>query len=489
MKVLLIYPEVQSSVTNTATYSLPLGLGAIATYCHQIFGNEMEVKILDGSMMVHHEQEMVLKEYQPDIVGFSPTIASMGNAYSLAKQAKEAGALVVFGGVNATNLWHLMLANRPFIDAVILFEGEEAMVEILRRWRAGFNGEKIFSNIANVAYRTHEAIVGPSKIRVFANLDELPDIDYSLFDLPHYFEQTEARGFGRAMSYYAGKGCTKRSCCRVVNEYAAADYSQQVQAMKTCSFCGRNELGFRTLSADRETALLRRLHDEQGVHGFFNIQDTVNLNCEDPIGIEDSWFRVFIGAESITPPNIQRLKRRYGQHLIFQTGIESADPRIRRMMGKKEIDEADIFTKVELLARDNIQLHASFIFGGCGETITSMTTTSRMIRRLADYPNVTWILISPQIILPGSPDHYKLLEKEAMQDKWGNKDLIDITEINQDFLRFFAPELTRGKILETIGSIFADIRAKTPDRRLVLDIKGVVPEEEKTIAPRRYYCG
>lgn len=486
MKVLFVYPEIQTSVTNTATYSLPLGLGAVATHCRRIFGDEMEVKILDGSMMNHAEQVEELNNFQPDIVGLSPTVASQGNAYALAEQAKALGAAVLFGGVNSTNLWKQMLTNRTFIDAVILFEGEGAMAETLRRWKSGKRGDKLFRDLPNMAYRTNRGeVIGPDIIQVFG-IDELSDIDYSLFDLPRYFAQTEAHGFGRAVSYYAGKGCAKRGTAALRNQYRAAEYKKLVLGMRTCSFCGRNEFGFRCLPPEREQTILRRLHEEHAVRGFFNIQDTVNLYCEEPVGLDDSWFRLFIGAESITSANIRRLRHRYGPNLIFQVGIETIDPRVRRAMGKSTFTESDLFSMVEMLGRENLQLHASFIFGGRGETAESMNATARAARCLADYPNVTWILISPQVILPGSPDYRLLLKRPGMQEKWAGADLLDIADANRDFLRFFSPSLTREEILEEIRMAFADI--KQTASQAVLDVKGVNPAEEKVIQPRRRYC-
>lgn len=55
-RLLLVYPEIECSITNTHTYSLPLGLGSIATYCKEKFGDSLEVKILDGSLVNHDEQ-------------------------------------------------------------------------------------------------------------------------------------------------------------------------------------------------------------------------------------------------------------------------------------------------------------------------------------------------------------------------------------------------------------------------------------------------
>jgi radical SAM superfamily enzyme YgiQ (UPF0313 family) len=487
MRLLLVYPEIQSSVTNTATYSLPLGLGSLATYCRRIFGEGLSIKILDGSMMSHQDQKVELERFQADVVGFSPTLASQGNAYELAELAHDLGAVVLFGGVNSTNLWRQMLTNRNFIQAVVLFEGEEAMAEILSRWQNGKRHDELFSDIANVAYRRQDnEVIGPARIRVIP-LAELPDIDYSLFDLAPFFVQTVSRGFGRAISYYAGKGCAKRSLAALLPVYDAAEYRAKVQSMRTCSFCGRNELGYRCLPPDHERRLLHQLYDEFGVRGFFNVQDTVNLNCEELIGLDDAWFRLFIGAESITPENIRRLEARYGPKLILQAGVEAATPEMRRSLGKSPLNEKDLFDKVELMERKRIQLHASFILGGRNEITASMSATTKMARRLADHSNVTWILISPQLILPGSPDYRQLLEQPGMLDKWGKADLIDLPEIHRDFLHFFAPGLTRNGILEEIQSTFSDI--KQTSSRAVLDVKGVMPPEEEFIQPRRGYCG
>jgi hypothetical protein len=98
MKLLLAYPEIECSVTRTSTYSVPLGLGSIGTYCKQKLGDSLDVKILDGSMMSHEEQSQETVQYKPDVIGINSTIGSQANAYEIAKLAKDNGSLVLFGG-------------------------------------------------------------------------------------------------------------------------------------------------------------------------------------------------------------------------------------------------------------------------------------------------------------------------------------------------------------------------------------------------------
>jgi len=478
MKLLLVYPEIEGSNTNTSTYSLPLGLGSIGTYCKQQLGDSLEVKVLDGSTMPHQEQLEEIRQYKPDVTGINSTIASQRKAYEVGQLAKESGSRVFFGGVNSTNLWQNMLMNREFIDGVILYDGEIPMHHILT--------QSYLKSIPNLAYRdSDDRIHNPDSIYIPA-LSELPNIDYSLFDLQRFFEQTQKRGFGKAVTYYAGKGCAKRGSITLKKSYSPEEYAQLVSSMDVCTFCGRNELGLRNLDEDRESEIVRDLHEKYGVTGFFNVQDTVNLRNTSPIGLNDSWFRLFIGTESITPNNIEKLKQRYGPRLIFQAGIESASPQMRQVYGKKVTDLADLTAKVNLMRDEGIQLHASFILGGIGETKEMMHQTTETARRLADYDNVTWILISPQLILPGSPDYKALLTRPKMHKKYAEQDLTDIVEINQDFLRHFTPDLTRPEIIEEIKRTFDDIRMKNR-KDLVLDVKGVIDSEEEYITPTRPY--
>lgn len=485
MKLLLVYPEIGSSNTNTSTYSLPLGLGSVATYCREKI-EELEVKVLDGSLMRHKEQLTEIKKYIPDITGINSTIASQREGYEIGKLAKELGSKVFFGGVNSTNLWQNMLKNRKFIDGVILYDGEIPMYLILNRLKeASILGNNCFKGIPNLAYKDlNGEVQKPSSIYI-PNLDDLPDIDYSLFDLDRFFKQTEKKGFGKAVTYYAGKGCTKRGTVKLKNFYSIEEYNNLVSSMNICTFCGRNELGLRNLTEERETRITRNLHDKYSIRGFFNVQDTVNLKNTSPIGLNDSWFRVFIGTENITPENINKLKQRYGSNLILQAGIEAANPQMRQVYGKKVTDLEDLTAKVEFMRNEGAQLHASFILGGRGETKEFMYRTTEVARRLSDYNNVTWILISPQLILPGSPDYRALLQIPRMHKKYANQDLIDIVEINKDFLEQFTPDLAREDIVEEIKNTFEDIKKK--NKKVVLDVKGVVKQEEDYINPERSY--
>jgi radical SAM superfamily enzyme YgiQ (UPF0313 family) len=467
LRVALVYANSDLSETNTSTYALPLGLGSLATYCRQRM--EIDLCILDSSFMSHGEQKQQLQTFSPNVVGFNSTIANQENSYTLAKLAKCSGATVIFGGVHSTQLWEPMLRNRDFIDGVVLYDGEIPFFQILQKVQQ----RKCFGGIPNVAWK-RDTIHPPTSVYI-PSIEELPHIDYSVFDLNRFFEHTEQRGFGRAMTYYSGKGCIKRGSFPLQSDYSLDEYLALCHAMKTCSFCGRNELGLRQFHEDREARIVHELYAKYNVNGFFNVQDTVP-DYQKPLGLDNCWFRVFIGIDMINSVNIQRLKARYGPSLIVQTGIESLHPDIRRNFGKPPLTYDDLFSKIALLEEEGVQLHASFILGGVGETPNTMRDTVHAIRTLASSPCVTWILVSPQLILPGSPDYRRLIRDKKMQTKYASQDLLDIEEISKDFLARFTT-VTRESIINEIQQLFHAITRP----EVILDVKGVTQKEEKLI--------
>ena len=71
-----------------------------------------------------------------------------------------------------------------------------------------------------------------------------------------------------------------------------------------------------------------------------------------------------------------------------------------------------------------------------------------------------------------------------MHKKYANEDLIDIVGINTDFLKQFSPYISRSQVIEEIKQTFDDLSGR---KNLVLDVKGVVPDEESYIKPKRPY--
>ena len=481
--MLLVQPEAELSVTTTDTYSPPIGLASIATFCKNQHP-DLEIKIIGSYNMTHQEQINYLEKFKPDILGLSPTISSQKNAYEIAETTKEKfNSINILGGVNSTQLWGPILNNRKFIDAIILYDGHFATSELINR----LEKNQIFENIPNVTYRKDKEIVPPKQIFI-PSLEQIPDINYSLLDMDTFSELTEQRGFGKAISYAPGRGCSKRGGKLEKNLMKWEDFQEILKTMHACSFCGRNEIGFDTIPYIREIKTINRLNKNYGITGYFNIQDTVSLlPAKAPKNWEEFWFRLFITSELASKQkNIDLLKNKYSENLVFQIGIESANEDMLRKFGKFGHNTEYFLKMNELLNKNNIQLHATFVLGGPGETKKSLKETSQLIKELSKMENVTWIGASPEILLPGSPDYVNyLLLNPNLKAKYKKEDLINVKQAHKDMLKYVSPEIIREDVIGSIKEAFTNAKKNNPN--IILDGKGLTPEEEKQAECYRPY--
>ncbi len=84
---------------------------------------------------IRREFQDCLKFYRPDVVGISLSATEHNETLSLAKTAKQNGAVTIVGGYHPTSVPDLMLSY-PQIDIVIRGEGEQTMRELVERGTA-----------------------------------------------------------------------------------------------------------------------------------------------------------------------------------------------------------------------------------------------------------------------------------------------------------------------------------------------------------------
>lgn len=112
----------------------PLGIGLIAAYLREQLGAAVEVELFKYP----DDLNRALARRIPDVAGFSNYSWNCNLSYHFAERVKRARpeTVVVFGGPNyGTSDWELegFWRHRPSIDLHVVGEGEQAMVEIVRR--------------------------------------------------------------------------------------------------------------------------------------------------------------------------------------------------------------------------------------------------------------------------------------------------------------------------------------------------------------------
>jgi anaerobic magnesium-protoporphyrin IX monomethyl ester cyclase len=155
-----------------------------------------------------------LLELSPLVVGFSLIFQFFLPQYrKLAQRLREAGVASHFtiGGHYASLCPEELLANFPEIDSVVRYEGEETLVELVKRLEAG----EAWRDIDGVAYLKDGEVVATRPRALVEDLDSLP--------FPDRPKAPERVGGFPTLPVLASRGCIRRcSFCSIHTFYRTA---------------------------------------------------------------------------------------------------------------------------------------------------------------------------------------------------------------------------------------------------------------------------
>ncbi|MHB9057038.1 MAG: B12-binding domain-containing radical SAM protein [Paludibacteraceae bacterium] len=435
-KIALINPPLDDCAVKCVDDGFwePLNLLTLASYLR---ANDYrgEIKILDQSVMSRQEICDELGLFQPDLVGMSPNLDSYNQTLDIAEKAKQNGADVVLGGAYATTLADKILSNRDFIDFVILYEGEKALLALA----SGCSPE----TISNLAWRNNGQIV----FNIIALMDTatLCEIDYSFIDLPRYFnnysKSLNPGRYKKPIAILTQRGCVWR------------DKTQG------CLFCSRINKKAVFDNNDDIWRRLGKLQDRYGIDALLDVGDDFLGNidwfrkfyksrpdCMRDIGIRFIYSRV----EHITDSIADMLMDLNVSEICL--GLESGDREILKKVRKGNSPEQHL-NAVKLLAERDIKIIAAFMLGHPGENKASMDETAEHILKIIGFKNTNELVVSLFTPLPGSRAYNMLLEKSnVISGAVRNSDIFHAQEFQKEWVRYFC-ETSFDTILEYAGTL------------------------------------
>jgi len=190
MRVLFVYPNIES---GNRIHVQP-GLASLSATL-KLEGHHTGLIDL-SSAMPREEFQARVREFDPDLVGFSSTTHQWQFAQRYAGWVREVSrAPIVCGGYHATLVPEEIYAD-PNIDWAIRGEGEAAVRELADALEHGRSPDTI-KNLWG----------GPNDVKndmrpPIADLDTLPYLDYDLFDMTAI-----SRNTGGILGHILGKGC------------------------------------------------------------------------------------------------------------------------------------------------------------------------------------------------------------------------------------------------------------------------------------------
>ena len=297
-----------------------------------------------------HDYAKQLLVNKPDIVGFSLMFEEQFYCSALiAKILKklDKNIKIVFGGYVA-NTGYEELFNNQFIDFIVLHEGEESLLGLMK----ALDGEQDINQVPNLVYRENGKIV-TTEPKMITNLDEIPFPDFSDFDLNAYFSPAPL------VSILGSRGCYWRRCTFCVHHK---------------SYFGK----YRAASAKRVVDEIEH-HVNNGVKHFDFVDEMISAKRfrqigEDIIkrGLEVYYYALAKPTVDFTQETFEIMYKSGCRYIIW--GVESGCQRILDLIDKGTKVE-DMSVVLRTSASAGIKNHVFLIVGFPSETKEELRKT------------------------------------------------------------------------------------------------------------------
>ena len=245
MKILLVTPISQKTNVRWTPVGLAYITSTLKKHGHvvKLFDRYLQYAILKNPTQVNINMKLVIQDYKPDIIGFSTFSSKIYDTVGAIRFIRDFyDGIIIAGGHHATAMPALTLERIPGLDYIIAGEGEIP-----------------FANLANgIPVETIPGIfTRNSDLSLFTRsqtpvLDNLPQPDYSIFDMDYYTGEC----FGSIRGFYL----------------KTADIVSSRGCNNNCAFCSESMTfgkGVRKHSTDYVMENIERLISNYDINGLY----------------------------------------------------------------------------------------------------------------------------------------------------------------------------------------------------------------------------
>jgi len=387
MKILLIQPPKQDlfSISYEMRY-YPLALAYLASMVRK----DHDVKIIDSNVESYDFDDIAneIKKYNPDLIGISSYTVTIKGAYRIAERAKNINenVKIVIGGAHATALPIKTMEECPYIDFIVIAEGEYTFKELVDE----IKGNKEFKKIKGLVFRKKNKIIVNQKRQFIKNLDELPFPSLDLLPMEKYDHDTKNVGM-----IQSSRGCPSN-----------------------CIFCSAS-LAFgkkwRAHSGERVSEEISNMVENFGINGIIFYDDNFTLNKKRLIKIiqkmKDEKMQLPLAVNSrvdnFSKDVAKELSNIDDCWVLF--GIESGSQKTLNQIGKNITLEKSR-KAVKNAKFEGLKVFGNFIIGFPFENKYDIKKTIKFSKKL-DLDQAEYSIATP---LPGSKFWYDSLEDNQL---------------------------------------------------------------------------
>jgi anaerobic magnesium-protoporphyrin IX monomethyl ester cyclase len=342
-----------------------------------------------------------ISDEKPRAVGFTNWFTNFESNLYIAGRIKTIfpETKIIFGG---PEIWMRLNSGRlkdeqhGFIDAFVVGEGEETLVELMALIKQGED----FSACPGIAYFHEKQIISVPGRRRIMDLTRLPAPDYTDFDLKSYVAN------GKIINAYFSRGCVNK-----------------------CIYCDERTLWgvFRTKSGMQVFNEVKEMSVKypQMIHIYFNdslvngsiraLKEFCHLMISSSLKIE--WEVNAIIRKEMDAELLSLMHKAGCRRLIY--GVESTSHMVLANVGKVFSRDADLDKIIRDTSNAGIEAFLNFMFGLPGETDADALENIDFVIRNKDYIHT----VVPTFALCNlSPFSDAYLEPE----KFGIKKKVDI---------------------------------------------------------------
>lgn len=312
-----------------------------------------EVRVLD-LLVTRSEKKVVAKaisDFNPAMVGITSVTMNWPEASEILKWVKEIDPSIktVAGGPHVTFTWQEIGQNEPWVDYVVLGEGEETVIELTDRM---FSKGGAF-DIAGLAWRENGAMKAGARREFIKDLDSLPKPSRHLFPLARY------RLMGVDGGVSTGRGCPF-DCIFCVGSRMVG-HKARLRSPKAVvdEIEDIVKMGFRDVAFSDDHFGMKRSH--------------AIAVCDEIIGRKlDVNLSIFIRADAAEPELLAKMRAAGCSWMLY--GAESGVQKIVDLT-KKKTDLNMLREKVKLALSMGFKVQVTFIVGLPGETRETIKQT------------------------------------------------------------------------------------------------------------------
>jgi len=375
---------------------VPLGILYIASHLRS---NGIDVQLYDAridfnfeSINKHNRREPFrfgasdetiaqhIKRLKPKIVGVSSLFLNrINDAFHVCSLVKkiDRNIMVVIGGPSCSILSLDIFNMCNDVDAIVLGEGEEVFLELVR---CCIDGREL-ANIDSIVYRKGSQILYSKLTPAYVkDIDSVSEPDYHLVELERYFQLSSMNllarltwcgdQMDRALSVTSSRGCPYK-----------------------CIFCTRrlhNTNKWRAESPNRFVYRIRRLYEEFQITHFYIEDDAWNISKKRFEEILDLMIKLDanftwsapngIRAEGLSDEIVRKCVK--SGCISLQVGIESGDQKVLNKIVKKRLDLQKVKDGVKNCSKIGLDIGGFFMIGFPGESKVSIWRTLALALRL-----------------------------------------------------------------------------------------------------------